>query len=135
MADFVQYELRSDEGATLLVDAQADRVIVQQSSMGAVGAPGAAVLTAHEGHELARQIEAASQAAMSFKPPEAPTGQVLNASPAVQGLVEQLGPQGVAALVAETLRQMTPEQRAALMPPAEPTPTAEPTPQEAPAAG
>lgn len=112
MTEFQQYELKTDDGADLLVAVQEDRVVVRQQSQG-TGGRGAALLTAHEGHELARQLENASQVAMSFKPPEAPAGGQLNSTPDVQQALNVLGEAGIAAIVTAAVRSMTPEQLAA----------------------
>jgi hypothetical protein len=65
---FPQYVLEHEDGAQITVDQVGDQVAVRQSSQGTPGR-GPLLLTPNQGHELARQIEAASSAAARYSPP------------------------------------------------------------------
>lgn len=92
--EFKQYEVRTNDGAHLLVAQQADQVVVLQSSQGAVGR-GALHLSPSEAADLARQIQAASEAARRYTPPPpldaAPIGLPLSPAANVQQALAQLG--------------------------------------------
>lgn len=107
--EFPQYVLHHEDGADITVDQVADHVAVRQSSQGTSGR-GPLLLTPNEGHELARQIEAASSAAARYSPPEPIQQLPTNPTPDVATALRVLGltPEQLVAI-----KQLADEQNAA----------------------
>jgi hypothetical protein len=88
--EFPQYALKHDDGADITVDQVGDQVAVRQSSQGTPGR-GPLLLTPSEGHELARQVEAAASAAARYTPPVAVELLPTNPTPDVATALRVLG--------------------------------------------
>jgi hypothetical protein len=103
--EFSQYNLTTDDGSALTVDVVDDQVYIRQTSMGTIGR-GPSALTPTLAHELARQVEQAATVAANFRPPAisieeaTSTASGINESPAMEQVLRQLGPNGIATLVA-----------------------------------
>jgi hypothetical protein len=88
--EFPQYVLKHEDGADITVDQVGDQVAVRQSSQGTSGR-GPLLLTPSEGHELARQVEAAASAAARYTPPVAEVALPTNPTPDVATALRVLG--------------------------------------------
>lgn len=112
--EFPQYVLEHPDGASITVDQVGDQVAIRQSSQGTAGR-GPLLLTPNEGHELARQVEAAAGAAARFQP-ALPIEQLpVNNTPDVAAALRVLGltPEQLVAL-----KKLADEQAAAKAAPA-----------------